>query len=106
MFDALGHGIPFIASDLPFFNEFAAKDLGITAKRAPNAFTDALMELDKTYDKYKNAVEGFKKNLRWYITAINHIKLYHGILRPTKIFTNNQATATIVNSPQDQSKSL
>jgi len=106
MFDALGHGIPFIASDLPFFNEFAAKDLGITAKRTPNAFTDALIVLDKTYDKYKNAVEGFKKNLRWYITAINHIKLYHDILRPTKIFTNNQATATIVNSPQDQSKSL
>jgi glycosyltransferase involved in cell wall biosynthesis len=25
MFDALGHGIPFVASDLPFFNEFAVK---------------------------------------------------------------------------------
>ena len=42
MFDALGHGIPFIASDLPFFKEFASKGLGITTKRTPNAFADAL----------------------------------------------------------------
>lgn len=60
MFDALGHGITFIASDLPFFKEFADKGLGITAKTTPNAFTDALLELDNNYIKYKNAVERFK----------------------------------------------
>jgi glycosyltransferase involved in cell wall biosynthesis len=104
MFDALGHGIPFISSDLPFFNEFAAKGLGITAKRTPNAFTYALIELDKNYDKYKNAIEGFKKNLRWNIIASTHIKLYRDILKPTKILRTTAATT--VNSPQDQTSKL
>jgi glycosyltransferase involved in cell wall biosynthesis len=106
MFDALGHGIPFIASDLPFFNEFAAKGLGITAKRTPNAFTNALIKLDKDYDKYKSAVEGFKKNLRWNIIASTHIKIYRDILRSTKVLTKVKATATTVNSPQDQTSKL
>jgi glycosyltransferase involved in cell wall biosynthesis len=105
MFDALGHGIPFIASDLPFFNEFAAKGLGITAKRTPNAFTDALIELDKNYNRYKNAVEVFKKNLGWNIIASNHIEMYNDIIRPTKILTT-AATTTPVNSPQDNASKL
>ena len=79
MFDALGHGIPFIASDLPFFKEFASKGLGITTKRTPNTFADSLFELDKNYDKYKNAIEGFKKYLRWDIIARNHTELYNNI---------------------------
>jgi glycosyltransferase involved in cell wall biosynthesis len=107
MFDALGHGIPFIASHLPFFNEFAAKGLGITAKRTPNAFTDALIELDKNYYRYKNAVEGFTKNLRWNIIASTHIKLYRDILKPTKILgTAAEATTTTLNSTQDQTSKL
>ena len=63
MFDAIGHEIPFIAFDLSFFNEFAAKGLGITAKRNSNAFTDALIKLDKNYDIYKKAVNDYKKYL-------------------------------------------
>ena len=107
MFDAFGHGIPFIASDLPFFNEFAAKGLGITAQRTPNAFTTALIKLDNNYNKYKKVVEDFKKNLRWNLIARNHIGLYHDIVRPTKMLENNKAAATIINNPQDPtSKSL
>jgi glycosyltransferase involved in cell wall biosynthesis len=105
MFDAFGHGIPFIASDLPFFNEFAAKGVGITAQRTPNAFTTALIKLDNNYNKYKKAVEDFKKNLRWNLIARNHIELYHDIVRPTKMLKNNEAAATIVNNPQDQLQS-
>ena len=33
MFDALAHGLPFIATDIEFFKEFARKGLGITVKR-------------------------------------------------------------------------
>ena len=107
MFDALGHGLPFIASDLPFFNEFAAKGLGITAKRASIAFINALIDLDNNYNKYKTAVKGFKKDLRWNLIARNHIELYHDTIRSTKILTNNEAAATIVNNPQyPTSKSL
>ena len=101
MFDALGHGIPFIASDLPFFKEFASKGLGITTKRVPNAFTDALLELDKDYDKYKSAVEGFKKYIKWNIVARNHIELYCGIGSSTMILTGNEPTIAITKSMRD-----
>jgi glycosyltransferase involved in cell wall biosynthesis len=79
MFDALGHGIPFIASDLPFFNEFALKGLGITARRTPNAFSNALLELDNNYDIYKKAVDRFKKYLKWDSITRNHVKLYNDV---------------------------
>ena len=95
MFDALGHGIPFIASDLPFFKEFAAKGLGITTKRTPNAFADALLELDRNYDKYQKAIEGFKKYLKWNIVARNHIELYNSITSSTRMLTSKEPTITI-----------
>jgi glycosyltransferase involved in cell wall biosynthesis len=101
MFDALGHGIPFIASDLPFFKEFADKGLGITAKRTPNAFTDALLELDNNYNKYKNAVERFKENLKWATVARNHIELYNSIVSSTKVVATNKVTVPIANCLAD-----
>jgi glycosyltransferase involved in cell wall biosynthesis len=101
MFDALGHGIPFIASDLPFFKEFASKGLGITTKRAPNAFVDALLEVDKNYNKYKNAIEGFKKYLRWDIVARNHTELYKNISSSTRMLTSNEPHITVTKSIAD-----
>jgi glycosyltransferase involved in cell wall biosynthesis len=95
MFDALGHGIPFIASDLSFFKEFASKGLGITAKRTPNTFSDALLELDNNYDKYKNAIEDFKKYLKWNIIAKNHIELYNSIASSTRILTSNEPSMIV-----------
>ena len=52
MFDALAHGLPFIASDLEFFREFASMGLGITVKRHPKAFEKSLLELDTNYSAY------------------------------------------------------
>jgi len=98
MFDALGHGIPFIASNLPFFKEFASKSLGITAKRTPNAFTEALLELERNYDKYKKTVEVFKKYLKWDLIARNHIELYHDI---TNSGPGNKATVSIAKKLTD-----
>jgi glycosyltransferase involved in cell wall biosynthesis len=101
MFDALGHGIPFIASNLPFFKEFASKGLGITAKRTPNAFADALSELDRNYDKYQKAIEGFKKYLEWNIVARNHIEIYNSITSSTRMPTSNEPTITVTESVAD-----
>jgi glycosyltransferase involved in cell wall biosynthesis len=101
MFDALGHGIPFIASDLPFFKEFASKDLGITTKRTPNAFVDALLELDNNYDKYQKAIEAFKQYLKWNIVAKNHIELYNSITSSAKIPASNEPTITVTKSIAD-----
>ena len=53
MFDALAHGLPFVATDLNFFNEFSKKGLGITLKRDAEAFSNALADLDNDYNTYK-----------------------------------------------------
>ena len=96
MFDVLGHGIPFIASDLPFFNEFASKGLGITARRTPNAFADALLELDRNYDIYQKAVDGFKKYLKWDSITRNHVKLYNDVItNSNRMLTSKEPTITI-----------
>jgi glycosyltransferase involved in cell wall biosynthesis len=42
MFDGLAHGLPFVATDLPFFKEFSSEGLGITVEENQ---TDLLMGL-------------------------------------------------------------
>jgi glycosyltransferase involved in cell wall biosynthesis len=106
MFDALGHGIPFIASNLPFFKEFASKGLGITAKRTPNAFADALSELDRNYEKYQKVIEGFKKYLEWNIVARNHIEIYNSITSSARMLTSNEPTIRVTKSIADPTSAL
>lgn len=105
MFDALGHGIPFIASNLSFFEEFASKGLGIVAKRTPDAFTEALLELDRNHDRYKKAVEEFKECLQWDTVARHHIKLYNTIARSPKMLTSNKAAITVAKNIADPTSS-
>ena len=59
MFDALAHGLPFIATDLEFFREFASQGLGITVKRNPHAFSRGIKKLDRNYFKYAESVDEF-----------------------------------------------
>ncbi|HEX6028169.1 MAG TPA: glycosyltransferase, partial [Nitrososphaeraceae archaeon] len=77
MFDALSHGLPFVATDLRFFREFAAKGLGITAKRNPHEFSKGLESITSNYAKYKEAVNMFKEKLKWDSVAKQHSMLYH-----------------------------
>ena len=77
MFDALAHGLPFVATDLKFFREFAAQGLGITVKRHPHEFSKGLQDLISNYAKYKEAVDIFKENLKWDSVAKKHSTLYH-----------------------------
>jgi glycosyltransferase involved in cell wall biosynthesis len=81
MFDALAHGLPFVATDLEFFKEFAKMDLGIATKRSPKSFEYALDMLDKNYYRYKNAVDNFKINIKWSSVADQHIKLYNNAIK-------------------------
>jgi glycosyltransferase involved in cell wall biosynthesis len=80
MFDALAHGLPFIATDLEFFREFGAKGLGITAKRNPHAFSQGIKKLDMNYFKYAETVDVFKQKLKWNFVARQHSKLYYSII--------------------------
>jgi len=80
MFDGLGHGLPFVASDLPFFREFSLKGLGITVKNRPDAFADGLRTINNHYDIYIKRVNDFKEKLKWDVIATEHALLYERVL--------------------------
>lgn len=80
MFDALAHGLPFIATDLGFFKEFADKGLGIVVKRRPNEFAKAIKKLESEYLHYTQRIENFNKELTWENVALQHFDLYRNIL--------------------------
>ena len=107
MFDALAHGLPFIATDLEFFKEYARKGLGVTVKRDPKEFKQALIDLEDNYEYYCNSVNQFKLSLNWKNIADHHTNVYNSILVDTKssksilhsstIVTTNTTTTTNVN---------
>jgi glycosyltransferase involved in cell wall biosynthesis len=80
MFDALAHGLPFVATDLKFFREFSSQNLGITVKRNSDCFSKALQELHENYSKYKQSVDEFKDKLQWSNIAKEHLKLYKKVM--------------------------
>jgi glycosyltransferase involved in cell wall biosynthesis len=81
MFDALAHKLPFVASDLDFFREFAEMGLGITARRNTVSFSKAIDELGKSYDKFSKAVDNFKDQLKWDFVTKQHVEIYSNALR-------------------------
>jgi glycosyltransferase involved in cell wall biosynthesis len=96
MFDALAHGLPFIATDLQFFNEFARKGLGITVKRDPCEFAKALNEMENNYHFYSKAVNKFKLNLEWDTVANQHNELYLDILKCIHSIKKMQSSSTTI----------
>jgi glycosyltransferase involved in cell wall biosynthesis len=80
MFDALAHGLPFIASDLRFFREFAEMGLGIVCKRTPDSFQKSISTVALNYDEYKTRVEQFKSKLRWSNIANKHIEFFSSLI--------------------------
>ncbi len=87
MFDGLGHGTPFMASDLSFFKEFSLMNLGMVTKRDPRQFEKAFKQIDKRYAFFKSNVEEFRKNLIWDRIAKQHISIYKGILQNKSLET-------------------
>jgi len=96
MFDALAHGLPFIATDLEFFKEYAKKGLGITVKRDPEEFKKALIDLEDNYEYYCNSVNRFKLSLNWKNIADYHSNVYNSILVDTKSSKSILHSSTIV----------
>jgi glycosyltransferase involved in cell wall biosynthesis len=80
MFDALAHGLPFVATDLEFFKEFAAQGLGITVRRDPDEFCNGLVAIEQDYANYKESVDIFKKKIRWDVIAKQHAMVYSRII--------------------------
>jgi glycosyltransferase involved in cell wall biosynthesis len=84
MFDALAHGLPFVATDLKFFKEFASQKLGITVKRRPREFSNGVKKLDKNYSNYTSAVDAFKDKLKWNYVARQHESIYSSAIERKK----------------------
>ena len=84
MFDGLGHGKPFLASDTGFFKEYARLGLGITTKRNASSFEEGLKIVEKNYGKLKSKVNEFKEKLKWDVIAKQHLDIYENILRISK----------------------
>jgi glycosyltransferase involved in cell wall biosynthesis len=76
LFDALAHGLPFIASDLKFFREFAEMGLGITSNRNASPFSRSISRLSADYEMYKKNVQQFGPKLRWSDIAQKHIEFF------------------------------
>ena len=85
MFDALAHGLPFVATSLEFFKEFSKKGLGITVNRSPDEFSKALVTLDRDYMKYLKTVESFRKEISWQGIASQHAQIYTQIIKKSMI---------------------
>jgi glycosyltransferase involved in cell wall biosynthesis len=85
MYDGLGHGKPFIASDLGFFKEFSALNLGIISKRDSHEFEQAFISLDKNYRSFESSVMEFRKKLRWEEISKQHIDIYNRIVEKPKM---------------------
>jgi glycosyltransferase involved in cell wall biosynthesis len=81
MFDGLSYGLPFVATQLAFFEEFAFRGLGIVVKRKAEAFSKGLLELDASYDKYVKKISDFKKEIAWQEVAKRHAELYRQIVK-------------------------
>lgn len=92
MFDALAHGLPFIASDLRFFKEFANMGLGIACNRDTQSFERSLSTLASKFDEYKTHVEQFRSKLLWSNIANQHIEYFSTLISQynNKSFTKSE----------------
>lgn len=88
MFDALAHGLPFIASDLRFFKEFAEMGLGIVCKRNTQSFERSILTLALEYNEYKTRVEQFRSKLQWSNVANKHLEFFSGLISQ---YSNNES---------------
>jgi glycosyltransferase involved in cell wall biosynthesis len=84
MFDGLAHGLPFIATKLKFFEEFAQKGLGSTVNRDAEEFSNGITEIDSNYSQYVNSVDSFKNKLKWNVVASQHYAIYESIIKKRK----------------------
>jgi glycosyltransferase involved in cell wall biosynthesis len=105
MFDALAHGLPFVASDLRFFKEFADMGLGIVCKRTTKSYERSISTLALEYDEYKTRVEQFRSKLRWSNIANKYIEFFSGLISQYNNNNNSESAATkYENSTRKSSK--
>ncbi len=80
LFDGLAHGLPFVATNLKLFQEFADMELGVVAERDPRLMSAAIGLLASRYDFFKRKVEEFIPLITYDSFALKHIEVYTGLL--------------------------
>jgi glycosyltransferase involved in cell wall biosynthesis len=91
MFDALAHGLPFVASDLQFFREFAEMGLGIVSNRDIESFKKSIRALALACNEYKITVEHFRSELKWSNVANKHIEFFSSLISQYNEHNNRTA---------------
>ncbi len=99
MYDGLGHGKPFIASDLGFFEEFSALNLGIVSKQEPLYFEKAFIDLEKNYGIFESAAKELKPKISWSAIAKQHCLIYENIMKKQKITMEISSTKNTIQYP-------
>ena len=94
MFDSLAHGLPFVASNLRFFKEFADMGLGIVCNRDMQSFEQAIGNLAMAYDEFKARVEQFRSNLRWDNVAQKHVEFFLELISQQNIIKGSNERPT------------
>lgn len=84
MFDGISHGLPFVSSDIAFFQEFSSLGLGISVRRNSRRFSEAILAIENQYEKYRKNVDLFKEKLAWSNIAELHKSLYHLMIEKYK----------------------
>ena len=85
MFDGLAHGIPFVASNLGFFKEFAAMGLGLVSNREPRSFTEAILKIKEEHERFAENVNKFRPKLKWDYIANQHDVIYQSATQKHEI---------------------
>ncbi len=104
MFDGIGHGKPFLASNIDFFKEFSKLGLGVATDRNAKSFEQGLRTVDENYETLKSNVEKFRKNLKWDNIADQHLDIYNNILDSNEYNQDVKAIAT--NKPNKSHSSM
>jgi hypothetical protein len=63
--------------------KFSNLGLGISVKRKPSYFSDALLQLEQNMEKYKKSVQDFSARLTWEEVADKHLHLYKSLCEST-----------------------
>jgi glycosyltransferase involved in cell wall biosynthesis len=94
MFDGIGHGKPFLASNTDFFKEFSKLGLGVATDRNARSFEQGLRTVDENYETLKSNVEKFRRNLNWVNIADQHLDIYNSIFGSKEYDQGVKAIAT------------
>ncbi len=84
LFDGLSQGLPFVATNLKLFREFADMGLGVVSERDPRMLGRAIERLASCYQDFKKNVEIFIPEIRIDTFASKHIEVYSELLRTKK----------------------